>query len=113
MFRTIFTDLDGRIVQSVLKEGHSLLESWNIEDAHALQATADERTSGDIFRNRVPTKIFVVSHNHKPNSVIFRLSHAQFDSISIPILWNNFTECFEATEVSPAPEYSVYIRHVL
>lgn len=113
VLRTMFTELDGTIVQLILEQAEGLVEVRNVEDESALQATIDVLASGDIRINQVPTKIYLILMNRKAVRVVFRLSHAQFDGLSIPILWDSLKECYDAEIVCPAPEYSTYIREVL
>ncbi|KAF2208093.1 hypothetical protein CERZMDRAFT_50047 [Cercospora zeae-maydis SCOH1-5] len=113
ILRTLFADLNGQIVQVVLKEARGLLEFKQLEDESALQSTIDELTAGDVRIDRIPTKIFVLLVDSTPARLVFRLSHAQFDGLSIPILWNSLQQCYDDENASIAPGFSRYVKEIL
>ncbi|PPJ51484.1 hypothetical protein CBER1_09220 [Cercospora berteroae] len=113
ILRTLFTECDGQILQVVLREARHVLQWRDVEGQAALQSTIDEITTGDVRVDEVSTKIFVLLVNNNANNLVFRLSHAQFDGLSIPILWKSLQQCYVDENVPPAPEYSRYIKKVL
>ncbi|CAK1360644.1 Nonribosomal peptide synthetase 12 [Cercospora beticola] len=113
ILRTLFTDLDGQILQVVLNEAQDIPQFKNVESRSALQSTIDELTAGDVLIDRVPTKIFVLLVENTAKCLVFRLSHAQFDGLSIPNLWSSLQQCYDDQNTPPAPEYSSYIKEIL
>ncbi|KAJ5714400.1 nonribosomal peptide synthetase [Penicillium malachiteum] len=60
-----------------------------------------------------PYKAFLVSKGNRNHVLIIRLSHAQYDGISIPVLYQDLVAAYHGDILSPTPSFSLYIQYRL
>jgi amino acid adenylation domain-containing protein len=114
VLRTVFTRWKGRILQIILKELSCPLESEDFADEESIQTAVQQCTTSDILIDRVPTKFWLYSTHDVPKVLVLRLSHAQFDGLSTPLLWESLAQVYSTqTPSSPTPQFSTYARAVL
>ncbi|EXJ85586.1 hypothetical protein A1O1_05951 [Capronia coronata CBS 617.96] len=114
ILRTVFALHENNIVQVVLQQ---LAVTFDVEETNKDIADFTERLcKADAA---LPTKLtdpllkfFVVTQvgsNH--HRIIMRISHAQYDGVCLPRIWQSLREAFESTmSHTPLQPYSAYLR---
>ncbi|KJX92939.1 hypothetical protein TI39_contig4512g00002 [Zymoseptoria brevis] len=113
ILRTVFTRHEGRILQVILNELRCPLDSGAIEAGDLIDETVRQISTSDFQLDQVPTKFWLLSVDGLPKAAVLRLSHAQFDGISLPLLWNSLSYIYAGQTLPTAPRYSTYARAVL
>lgn len=111
--RTLFTQRDGRILQIVLKQMLCPIELLDLSETNMIDETISEISRSKISLDQVPTQFWILSKNKTPAALVMRLSHAQFDGISMHSIWESLAECYTQTQPEPAPAFATYARTVL
>lgn len=111
--RTLFTQKETRILQVILKHLPCPLQLQGLSEDNSADEAIDEISQSKIRIDQVPTQFWILSKNTAPAAFILRLSHAQFDGISMHLLWNSLAECYTQADPAPAPAFSDYARTVL
>jgi aryl carrier-like protein len=57
-------------------------------------------------------QFYVVKHKHSPrHRVIMRISHAQYDGVSLPIIWEYFKSAYEGQAGGQPTTFTSYVSH--
>ncbi|KAK1914241.1 hypothetical protein P3342_007487 [Pyrenophora teres f. teres] len=99
-FQIILHDLD--LPFSV----HDVNESLD-EASHAICMQDIERTDP----LEVPTSFKVVRYKSTHNRLIIRLSHAQYDGVSFPIILRTLISIYQQEPLHPVAEFSTFLAH--
>lgn len=113
VLRTIFTRQEKRFMQVVLKHLLCPLEAIRLKDDQSVDEMVNRATVSDISIDQVPTKFWLFSVEDVPKTLVLRLSHAQFDGLSIPLLWDSLAAIYTGGSLRPAPSFSTYARKIL
>ncbi|CAK48238.1 acetyl-CoA synthetase-like protein [Aspergillus niger ATCC 13496] len=105
--RTLFTRLEGRFVQVILR-------AVNVPFTHKLTSdtVSDEAHSGlSPVSTKLYTRFELVSQSPTSHSFIVRLSHAQYDGFSLPLLFSDLVAAYNGNLLSPpvAVPFSDYV----
>ncbi|KAL7658740.1 hypothetical protein ACMYSQ_004842 [Aspergillus niger] len=96
--RTLFTRLEGRFVQVILR-------AVNVPFTHKLTSdtVSDEAHSGlSPVSTKLYTRFELVSQSPTSHSFIVRLSHAQYDGFSLPLLFSDLASAYNGNLLSPS-----------
>ncbi|GCB20135.1 enniatin synthase [Aspergillus awamori] len=105
--RTLFTKLEGRFVQVVLR-------AVNVPFTHKLtgDTVSDEAHSGlSPVSTKLHTRFELVSQSLTDHTFTVRLSHAQYDGLSLPLLFSDLVSAYNGNLLSPpvAVPFSDYV----
>ncbi|KAK1914218.1 hypothetical protein P3342_007464 [Pyrenophora teres f. teres] len=85
---------------------HDVNESLD-EASHAICMQDIERTDP----LEVPTSFKVVRYKSTHNRLIIRLSHAQYDGVSFPIILRTLISTYQQEPLHPVAEFSTFLAH--
>jgi len=66
----------------------------------------------DVRLGEMVTRFFFVRQHKKGDALVIRLSHAQYDGISLPGLLRDLRSLYEGIPLSPVVPFSAFITHV-
>ncbi|GLA20976.1 nonribosomal peptide synthase [Aspergillus niger] len=96
--RTLFSRLEGRFVQVILR-------AVNVPFTHKLTSDtiSDKAHSGlSPVSTKLYTRFELVSQSPTSHSFIVRLSHAQYDGFSLPLLFSDLASAYNGNLLSPS-----------
>ncbi|KAI1334344.1 hypothetical protein F5Y15DRAFT_429522 [Xylariaceae sp. FL0016] len=112
ILRSMFVAKGSEIVQSVLRPFPATIALREVDDVASQAASwiTGDRQSFHLFDG--PILKLVLFYNSRSNSseLIIRLSHAQFDGGSFPILMQEFQDLYSGFDLAPAPSFSSFVR---
>ncbi|TQW00269.1 nonribosomal peptide synthase SidD [Cordyceps javanica] len=111
ILRTVFTQYGDDILQVVLDGDLDVIDAHNCGDED-LQCFAEKLCKADIetdFQFGMPfTRVFPVEHITGKHCLALRLSHAQYDGVSLPLLLESLNEMYSGDSVQPLVPFSHY-----
>lgn len=111
--RTMFTHEEGRTLQVVLTQSTINPEICECENETDVLQHTQRITQSNVRFGEVPTKFWLLRTQGIPAAFIFRLSHAQFDGMSMPIIWKTLHGLYKETELCPAASYADYAQTIV
>jgi amino acid adenylation domain-containing protein len=112
ILRTVFTLHRNRYLQVVLDQFNPPFEYHQADqDFVSYTEAIRKREKLEEFKPGQPfTKFFIVRRiGSLEYQVIIRLSHAQYDGASLPLIWQNIAAAYNATPEIPSHDFSVYL----
>ncbi|RDW67211.1 Nonribosomal peptide synthetase 8 [Aspergillus mulundensis] len=109
ILRTRFTAHDDRFYQVVLKEPSQEIQ-WHETDRE-LDVVCAELLQSDIasdLRLGAPLTKLILVGNQERHRVILRMSHAQYDGVCLPQIWETLQTVFTNHPVSPEVSFAHY-----
>lgn len=114
ILRTLFLDNNNGITQIILKDFDVPLQQVETdEDLETYsRRLCDANLATSVVKVRQPTAFYLISSS-TPGRHIFlvRLSHAQYDGVSVPTLFNDLTAAYNGATLSTAPTFSDYLHY--
>ncbi|EZF27693.1 hypothetical protein H103_00368 [Trichophyton rubrum CBS 288.86] len=114
ILRTVFVFYQSKLYQIILKQ---VLEgiSWHRTDDD-IDSFCRDLYQRDIQSDRdlsdPLTKLMVVGNNER-HRLILRLSHAQYDGISLPLIWQSLQTAFSGKTCPPEIPFANYISTII
>lgn len=112
IFRTVFIPYQGRIAQIVLRSSNAPIEIIKSDECLVTFTESlcqkDSREApmlGDLI-----TRITLVQGSDHRTTLILRISHAQYDGMSMPIIWKDLTSLYEGRQLPDSIEYSAHVQ---
>ncbi|OJI82486.1 hypothetical protein ASPTUDRAFT_66665 [Aspergillus tubingensis CBS 134.48] len=96
ILRTTFTKVEGKSIQVVLRDANVAFTRKSISDK--LVDKADSGTT--TVSTKVPAEFELVSRSPRNHSFIIRLSHAQYDGFSLPLLFADLQQAYNDRQLS-------------
>lgn len=113
ILRTVFVIHKRRLLQVVLKTyapEHSLSE---LQDNHDYEAIPQKLIQEDMKRpvnlGDGILRFFLVKQSDNSHHLVLRLSHAQYDGISLPSILQDIKASYEGTELSTSTAFSTFV----
>ncbi|CAI7648521.1 unnamed protein product [Penicillium glandicola] len=96
ILRTVFAEANGRFFQVILREVEPVLNVVQCDDPQAYVARESEQKVPPFTpQGTVPVSFTLVTSRIKQSSaLILRISHAQYDGASIPLLWGAIKKAY-------------------
>jgi amino acid adenylation domain-containing protein len=116
ILRTAFVLQDEKTVQVVLRQPEfSIVELETIETDLMNFAVADSRKDSESQRlyGKPPLRLTLIRSHHEHHVLIVRLSHAQYDGMSIPVLMKDLMELYQKRDIGTTTSFAEYTRYVL
>ncbi|KAK2877809.1 NRPS [Arthroderma sp. PD_2] len=114
ILRTAFVPHAGRILQIILRKlSLDVIEcDTDQKDLRAFGEAYGRRdfTSQSLY-GAVPLALTLVKSDNEHHLLIMRLSHAQYDGLSIPKLMANLLDLYHQQSISVAADFATYVRH--
>ncbi|KAL7780605.1 hypothetical protein CFE70_010630 [Pyrenophora teres f. teres 0-1] len=112
ILRSRFVPLDDQWFQIIL---HDLDLPFSVHDVNeSLDEASHAICMQDIERTdplEVPTSFKVVRYKSTHNRLIIRLSHAQYDGVSFPIILRTLISIYQQEPLHPVAEFSTFLAH--
>lgn len=115
ILRTAFVFHDRRLLQVVLKTyapEHTLYEPQNDDEDDIPQSLIREDMARPVHLGSHILRFFLVKHRDSTHRLIFRLSHAQYDGISLPSILQDIKASYHATSLPTPTPFSTFIHSV-
>ncbi|KAF9890441.1 hypothetical protein FE257_005846 [Aspergillus nanangensis] len=111
ILRTVFTAHDDRFYQVVLRTIPQDIEMYETDaDMDKFCSGLYEKDIAAAFQaDSSPTKLIVVS-SHECHRLVIRLSHAQYDGVSLPRIWQSFQDVFSRRLPTPEDPFAHYLE---
>ncbi|RLM00575.1 hypothetical protein CFD26_108480 [Aspergillus turcosus] len=113
IFRTVFVPYQQSIVQVVLRHIETQLQILEIPAEEDLPSFAEgicQRDSSTPVPCGAPHfKATLISRGNDLHALIVRLSHAQYDGLSIPVLFTDLSKAYEGLPLSISASYADYL----
>ncbi|KAF1937772.1 acetyl-CoA synthetase-like protein [Clathrospora elynae] len=113
ILRTQFTPFQGDVWQVVLLRPHLPFITFNVsgplsEETHAI-CLQDIQNTDPLG---LPTAFMLVCNKSIRHQLILRLSHAQYDGVCIPIIFDTLSALYKQETLPPAPpDFSAFLAH--
>ncbi|KAJ6068698.1 hypothetical protein N7499_010585 [Penicillium canescens] len=113
ILRTVFAAYEDRFYQVVLKDISQPVAWYQIEEdiePFCLKLCKQDVNS-DLPLGGVLTQLSVVS-NQEHHRLILRVSHAQYDGVCLPHIWQSFQDAFSGRTPAPEVPFSHFITSI-
>ncbi|KAK5988675.1 Nonribosomal peptide synthase 1 [Cladobotryum mycophilum] len=114
ILRTVFVKHENEGYAAVLKELVPQFIEYAVEND--VESFAKQLCGLDVLTTMPlgsPFVKFFLIQSPSRSCLIFRLSHAQYDEICLPIMLNQLSSLYAQKPVQPSAPYSSYVAHVL
>ncbi|KAL8798691.1 MAG: hypothetical protein Q9200_007720 [Gallowayella weberi] len=111
VLRTVFVFHESHYLQVILRNINLKIveHSTNIDLAGFSEALCLRDINDEIPLGHPFTQFMIVKQNEKRHRLILRLSHAQYDGVSLPQLWCDFQTAFQRQPIPATPKFSTYL----
>ncbi|KAM0559936.1 hypothetical protein ACHAPJ_003887 [Fusarium lateritium] len=115
ILRTVFVQHSGQTLQVVLNDltvpvTEQTIEG-SIDDAAKQLAESDVNNSADLAFGSSFIRLFVL-RGDKENAFMIRISHAQYDGVSLPELLRQLELRYRGLEIPSSEPFETYIQHL-
>ncbi|KAK2674556.1 hypothetical protein RAB80_009540 [Fusarium oxysporum f. sp. vasinfectum] len=115
ILRTVFVQHEGQTLQVVLDELEVPVTEQSvdgsIDDAAKQVAESDANTSTDLAFGASFIRLFVL-RGETENAFMIRISHAQYDGVSLPELLRQLELRYRGLEIPASEPFETYIQHL-
>lgn len=115
VLRSVFLSHDGGFVQVVLR--HLDIEYSEEKVDEDITNYAENISQADstvsLALGVSPVKFTLLQQNNMQHVLIIRLSHAQYDGYSMPIIYHDLVAAYQDNELSATVAFPDYVRHSL
>lgn len=115
ILRTVFVEQQGRYYGAVLEELKVPIVRYEIDgDVEAFSKKVcevdvqEEMPLGSSF-----VKFLFVQGTNGSSCLLFRISHAQYDEICLPVMLRQLSAMYEGTTVPETQPFSLYVNHLV
>lgn len=116
ILRTVFVLQNEKTLQVVLRRLTSAIVELETDEtdlmkfavAHSRKDSGSQRLYGEP-----PLQLTLVRSHDEHHVLIMRLSHAQYDGMSMPILMKDLMELYQKRDIGTATSFTEYTRHCL
>ncbi|EHL02553.1 putative Enniatin synthase [Glarea lozoyensis 74030] len=115
ILRTVFVEDEGRCYSVVIEDIQVPIIEYEIEDD--IETFSKSLCNLDV-QTRMPLGSAFVKFMHVRamsghSCLLFRISHAQYDEICLPVMLRQLSQLYESAPVEPSTPFSAYTYHVL
>ncbi|PGH20058.1 hypothetical protein AJ80_03708 [Polytolypa hystricis UAMH7299] len=114
VLRTVFLSSGSRFWQVVLQKLEPVFSVIAADDIDAVSKVIYEQGLSSDLRVEDPfVGFFLVKHRHSyAHRLIMRISHAQYDGVSLPTIFGRLKEVYDGNTMSSSPTFSSYTYEV-
>ncbi|KGO57957.1 AMP-dependent synthetase/ligase [Penicillium expansum] len=107
ILRTVFVEANGRFFQVILRDVEPVLNVVHCDDPQAYVARESEQKVPPYTAQGTMAVSFtlVTSRIKQCSALILRISHAQYDGASIPLLWETMKKAYHNEPLTPAVQF--------
>ncbi|KAK1143898.1 Nonribosomal Peptide Synthase (NRPS) [Aspergillus melleus] len=112
ILRTAFTSTSNGIFQAVLRDTELPFYQTTTEEDLLMHCDAIWNSDCTISStlNTAPLRFTLVSRSATEHAVIIRLSHAQYDGVSMPTLLDDLRQAYSGRDLRPTVDFSSYLH---
>ncbi|KAJ5575518.1 nonribosomal peptide synthase [Penicillium sp. DV-2018c] len=116
ILRTIFVEHAGQLLQLMLQDVRDCVHETRTDEPieSFCEALCEEQQCSPVVGSTASPTLFTIVSHHKleRHRLLLRLSHAQYDIITIPILVEALANMYNRTvDTAPSFQFSHYIHH--
>jgi aryl carrier-like protein len=116
ILRTVYVQYAGQCLQVILEDLNLPLMVFETNDE--VESFSKSLCAGDANTNMPLGSSFlkfmlVNNKDSKERCLIVRMSHAQYDGLSLPALLLQLQALYDGKEIAKGPQYSTYVHHTL
>ncbi|KAL7940855.1 hypothetical protein V8C42DRAFT_349180 [Trichoderma barbatum] len=114
ILRACFLFLEGSIWQIILRNRANLAPVQIRHVNEDLDKASNNYCLEDLQRltsSELPLAFILLRHPNEGFRLIVRLSHAQYDGISFPIIFQSLMNSYNGTELPPGPDFSRFLSY--
>lgn len=116
ILRTTFVPSDQGFIQITLRHLDATMDQMSTRgetlDSSSRSLCSQDSASPLPF-GTAPFKVFLVSEGDQSHTLIIRLSHAQYDGISLPVMYQDLAATYQGDMLPPIPSFSLYMQYRL
>ncbi|KAJ5816980.1 AMP-dependent synthetase/ligase [Penicillium robsamsonii] len=107
ILRTVFVEANGRLLQVILREVEPVLDLVQCDDPEAYVARkSKQKVPPSTAQDTMPVGFTLVTSPIKQcSALILRISHAQYDGASTPLLWKAITKAYHNESLPQAVQF--------
>ncbi|KAF9893175.1 hypothetical protein FE257_012590 [Aspergillus nanangensis] len=110
--RTVFTKLGGKYMQVILKDDHTaFICHWTSKTMNPLSSNPNGVGVATVGPVKLFTGFTLINRSPQEHSFVVRLSHAQYDDFSLPILFSDLATAYNG-DLSSLPAATPFSRYV-
>ncbi|KAH6865916.1 nonribosomal peptide synthetase 6 [Alternaria rosae] len=118
VLRTVFVKDESKVLGVVLSSLQIPYTEIAVPESEDINTVAQEFTKQDIQAPKPHGSSFVsftlfTSANNGASTLVFRISHAQYDEICLPILYEQLSALYAGTNVPETIPFSKHVNHVV
>lgn len=112
IFRTVFIPYQGRIAQIVLRSSNAPIEIVKTDDCLVpfTESLCQKDSREAPMLEELITRMTLVQGSDHRITLILRISHAQYDGMSISIMWRDLVDLYEGRQLPDPIEYSAHVQ---
>ncbi|KAH7323159.1 hypothetical protein B0I35DRAFT_477044 [Stachybotrys elegans] len=113
MLRSVFVEAEGQYWQVILESAAVALQTYNTDESVEAASTqiCSADPNGGFSLGSTPTRFMLVKNQMGVSRLIIRLSHAQYDGVSMPIILQSLLDLYQGKLLSPSVDFSVFLSH--
>ncbi|KAL2022217.1 hypothetical protein VTK56DRAFT_5827 [Thermocarpiscus australiensis] len=113
ILRTLFTTLRGQVMQVVLRSYQIEFLRYGSEhaaDDNFIRWLVEQDTQRSAYLSQSIVRFKLVLHAEGHYVLIMRMSHAQYDGMSLPLLTQDLEKCYNGQEPKQRPSFGKFIQ---
>lgn len=111
ILRTAFVVVDGQSFQVIQKPAQVGFPAIDLHSSDVTYPFIIQDMEKGVDFGAMSTKCMMVKHTPQNPTLVMRISHAQYDGISIPIILRDLRSAYIGGELSQSTPYSKFIRY--
>ena len=109
--RSVFVSYQEKYFQVVLEDITIPFQTLDVEGISDSQQICERQLSNGFQFGRLLTNFMLVRSKSQEHRLIIRLSHTQYDGMSLPVLITALLDIYQDKKLQPMTEFSDYIFH--
>ncbi|OJJ32580.1 hypothetical protein ASPWEDRAFT_44725 [Aspergillus wentii DTO 134E9] len=112
IFRTVFIPYQGMIAQIVLRSSNVPIEIVKSDDCLVpfTESLCQKDSFGAPMLGELITRMTLVQGSDDRTTLILRISHAQYDGMSVSVMWRDLVDLYEGRQLPDPIEYSAHVQ---
>ncbi|GAB1316362.1 hypothetical protein MFIFM68171_06572 [Madurella fahalii] len=113
ILRTLFTTIHGQVMQVVLRSYQIEFLRYGSEhyaDDNFIRWLVEQDTQRSAYLSQSIVRFKLVLHADGHYVLIMRMSHAQYDGMSLPLLTQDLEKCYNGQEPKQRPSFGKFIQ---
>lgn len=115
LLRSVFVPFQKAFWQVVLWQCEVPLSEISVKADmdRACETICTKDLQSQVTAGTLPTSFILVRNQHHHYRLIIRLSHAQYDGVSLAVISQSLADFYHGRQVSATPDFSAYLAHLM